>query len=82
MSLDFTMYRFADYPMHPDTDVGSLEWLPLATVAEVRDLISVQLSAVDWESFIKVFVRFRSDLCIHLIRNKFRSKRTSIRGLR
>jgi hypothetical protein len=51
MSLDFTLYRFADYPLHPDTDVGSLERLPLGTVAEVRGLISVQLPGVEWESF-------------------------------
>jgi len=39
MSLDFTMHRFADYPLHPETDVGSPERLPLGTVAEVRALI-------------------------------------------
>ena len=66
MSLDFTMHRFADFPLHPDTDVARLERLPLGTVAEVRDLISGQLPGFEWESFYTGFrrsgCRFGSDL--------------------
>ena len=67
MSLDFTMYRFADYPVHPDTDVVSLERLPLGTVADVRDLISVQLRDVEWESFCTGYLNgdgFRLDFFV------------------
>ncbi|MET0064642.1 MAG: hypothetical protein ABW176_20315 [Candidatus Thiodiazotropha endolucinida] len=51
MSLNFVIYKFSDYPLTTDADTRDMERLPLGTVAEVRDLISNQLSETEWEAY-------------------------------
>jgi hypothetical protein len=51
MSWDVTLYKFAECHLTIDSDISSLERLPLGSVAEVRNLISKQLSEVEWEAY-------------------------------